>query len=61
MNQLVAITDRVAALVAAIGERASYRLALGGRRRKTMLLRGLIDRKGRNSRATNAGSAFRAP
>jgi hypothetical protein len=35
--------------------------SLGGRRRKKMLLRGLIDRKGRNFRATNAGSAFRAP
>jgi len=31
------------------------------RRRKKMLLRGLMDGKGRNSRATNAGSAFRAP
>ena len=31
-------------------------------RRKAMLLSGLVGgRKGRNSRATNAGSAFRAP
>jgi hypothetical protein len=35
--------------------------SLDGRRRKKTLLRGLVDRKGRNSRATNAGSAFRAP
>jgi hypothetical protein len=34
---------------------------LGGRRRKKMLLRGPMGPKGRNSRATNAGSAFRAP